>query len=562
MKKITILAGLLLLAIKANAQLKPTKLSVFSNGTYFESKEGKLKFDNGKAAVDVPGTMLQGTFWLQGESPAKIKQINVSVDTVKKAKTSVFLDDYLEGNVGKTMTLRFSLPSINDVVNFKTVSGTLLAFNNSTGLIKFKTTEGKILLISAGTLNDMDLEASANSTFKADTLIRRANIILDKNVAEAPFGQVSMQTGLQWQPSYYVKLETDKDARLIMKATVENGTENDYKDVNVDLVVGTPQMAFGTIYDPVSSLPVPSLYENDYNRGPLRRGYYYTPDAFTVQTGYGFGSGAGIAPPGITRGAYTVVADEEYGDMATAPAMAAVSYAWDQKVDIAKLEDYDAEGTKRADLYYYSAGKVSLPKDAKTLLPISQSTIPYKHVYDAVISDLTNYATNRMVIDNGESKPIDVFHSVKLTNTTKAPLTDASVFIVNENEDPIAQDKISYTPINDEVSIKLAKAIDVLVKNKEEEIGKEDKAKKIGKYTYNKVVLKGTVELANFLDKPITLTVKKVVRGEVTKPDGGTVTKPARYVTDNPLSIVKWEIPLKAGEKKSLVYEYEVYILP
>ncbi len=89
-----------------------------------------------------------------------------------------------------------------------------------------------------------------------------------------------------------------------------------------------------------------------------------------------------------------------------------------------------------------------------------------------------------------------------------------------------------------------------------------DKAKKIGKYTYNKVVLKGTVELANFLDKPITLTVKKVVRGEVTKPDGGTVTKPARYVTDNPLSIVKWEIPLKAREKKRLVYQYEVYILP
>jgi hypothetical protein len=136
------------------------------------------------------------------------------------------------------------------------------------------------------------------------------------------------------------------------------------------------------------------------------------------------------------------------------------------------------------------------------------------------------------------------------------------VFVVNENEDPIAQDKLNYTPVNEDASIKLSKAIDVSVKGKEEETGKDEKARKFNKKTYDKVMLKGTLEVANYLDKTITLTLKKALRGEVTKTDGGTVTKPGRFLDINPVSLIKWDVELKPGEKKTIVYEYEVYIAP
>lgn len=598
MKKTTLLAIAILLSMGAFAQLQPTKLSVFSNGTFFEQKEGKLKFDHNTAHVDLPGSILQGTFWLAGNSDIKIKQIDVGVDTVKKVKNAQYLDDFLAGNEGKVVTLRFIqnlIASPNPTL--RTLSGTLISFNKQSGLIKLKTTDGKVILINADNLNDIDLDANANETFKDDTLIRRANIYLDKPVAEAPFNQVSMQTGLQWQPSYFIKLENDKDARLIMKATVENGTEISYDKIDLDLVVGSPQLFFGTATDPVSHFfapPPPSLsynwdYEGDsdeeldyrganFKSSRFRRAFTrdYTIAATTVNGsmatgqggGYGYGAGPGRADYYIDGAKVsTGGVPAMYGDLSGGIINSGFDYktatngAFEVALDITVDKDYSSEGKKSADLYYYKAGKVSLPKNTKTVLPISQSTIAYKHVYEAAIGDITNYAYNKAIL-NDEAKTVDVFHSLKLTNKTAAPLTEASVFVVNENEDPIAQDKITYTPINEDVSIKLSKAIDVSVKSKENEIGKDEKARKFNKKTYDKVMLKGTVDIVNSLDKTITLTLKKALRGEVTKTDGGTVVKPGRFLDINPISLIKWDIDLKPGEKKTIVYEYEVYIAP
>ena len=50
------------------------------------------------------------------------------------------------------------------------------------------------------------------------------------------------------------------------------------------------------------------------------------------------------------------------------------------------------------------------------------------------------------------------------------------------------------------------------------------------------------------------------MNGEVTKSEGATVSKSGRYNSLNPFSTIKWEVELKAGEKKTITYEYEVYI--
>ncbi len=596
MKKTSLSAIAILLAWCAHAQMQPTKLSVFSNGTFFEQKEGKLKFNDNKAHVDLPGTILQGTFWLAGSNDIKIKQIDVAIDTVKKTKNAQYLDDFLAGNQGKNVTLRFTPPTAlatNPIM--RTVSGTLVSFNKQTGLIKVKTLENKIVLINADNLNDIDLDANSNDTFSDDTLIRRASIYLNKSVAEAPFNQVSMQTGLQWQPSYFIKLENDKDARLVMKATVENGTEVDYDKIDLDLVVGSPQLYFGTTIDPVANFYIPVIptggsspysytwdFEGDGDgtenlnlRGARFRNVFIRREDFARQT-YNVtvtdANGSTIAGQGgyskisnlstITGGVPAMYDQLSNGiinpngyDFTT------TTGAYQVALDITGDKDYTYEGSKSADLYYYHAGKVSLPKGAKTLLPIAQSTINYKHVYEAAIGDITNYAYNKTILST-DQKTTDVFHSLKITNKTGAPLTEASVFVVNENEDPIAQDKLNYTPVNEEASIKLSKAIDVSVKSKEEETGKDEKARKFNKVTYDKVMLKGTVDIVNSLDKPITLTLKKALRGEVTKNDGGTVTKPGRFLDINPVSLIKWDVELKAGEKKTITYEYEVFITP
>jgi hypothetical protein len=111
--------------------------------------------------------------------------------------------------------------------------------------------------------------------------------------------------------------------------------------------------------------------------------------------------------------------------------------------------------------------------------------------------------------------------------------------------------------------VRLSKAIDIIMKNSEEEKTRDDNAKKIGKTNYSKVVLKGTVNVDNFQNKEVTVTVTKSINGTVLSNNAeGKVTKVNSYNYVNPASNIKWEVKLGANDKKVLNYEYEVYFIP
>jgi Domain of unknown function (DUF4139) len=521
MKKLLIITGIVLSAIAVNAQVKTTKVSVFKNGTFFQKKEGNMKITDRVTYVDVPSTALLGTYWIASNKDAKIQQIDVRQDTIKKTKNAQSIPDYLQGNEGKTVTLRYNQVLDANKPAMRSVTGTLVKYNPQTGLIKLKTDGNKMLIISISNLNDVEFDASVSDKFEADTIVRRAKIQLEKAAGEAPFTIVSMQTGIQWSPSYYIRLVNDKDARLVMKGTVENHSEEDLSDVDLDLVVGAPQMFFGSQYDPISLSYLTNLITSSYGN---TRSYALDNRSLNIQT---------------NTGSYYD------SDMMSIP--------------IAGEDEFTADGEKIADLYYYKAGKISLKKNTKTLIPLSLTTIPYKDVYEAEIGDITNYYVNRTVTYD-EMQRTDAFHSLKFTNKSGAPITTAPVFVVDQDEKPLAQDQIKYTSPNADVLVRLSKAIDVSVKSKDEELTRTEKVKKYNKAFYDKITLKGTVELANYLDKPITLNLKKQLNGEVTKSDGASVSKSGRYNSLNPYSTIKWEVQLGAGEKKTITFEYDVYI--
>jgi hypothetical protein len=132
--------------------------------------------------------------------------------------------------------------------------------------------------------------------------------------------------------------------------------------------------------------------------------------------------------------------------------------------------------------------------------------------------------------------------------------------VLNEKEQFLAQDNMNYTPQNATTSVRLSKAIDVVLKNQEEETNRNDSYKKVGKSNFGKVVIKGNVIIENFQATAIALNVTKNVTGEVLKQsDNGSVIKKKNYYTGtNPTSEIKWELNLKPNEKKTVTYEYEV----
>lgn len=516
MRKI-VLASVLTLAIALNAmaQLKTTKISVFKNGSYFLIKEGNMYLKDKTFRMDIPQTALMGTFWVNAGKDTKVKQITMREDTVKKNKGIETMMDMLSASIGKNITLRYLYGDKDKSI--REVSGQLLSYNRLNSSIRLKAADGKTIFTTTSQMIEVVSDFNADS-YTADSTYRMARVTVDKGLDRTDVSLMVMQTGILWQPSYIFKIMNDKDARLEMKATVENYSE-EIENAEINLVVGSPQMHFGLTLDPITNNYLTNAYANNYGGAQ----------------------------------------NYQFQNMA-APAMMESDMATRGAVINTNQPTYSTEGEKTGDLYFYRAGNIDLPKNSKTIIPLASQNVQYKDVYECDLYDHVNFCNTRSIYNDPNQK-FEAYHSVKFTNTTPAPLTTAPVFVVSDKEDPLAQDETKYTPIGGEMSIKLSKAIDVQIKNTEEELSREDNAKKIQKAVFTKVKLKGSIELANFQDKKITLNLSKSVQGTITESGNGKVTKVRDYYNNqNPTSKAKWDIDLAPNEKKTITYEYEVFV--
>jgi hypothetical protein len=309
--------------------------------------------------------------------------------------------------------------------------------------------------------------------------------------------------------------------QLEMRALVENFAEN-IKDAELTLTVGDPNYKYGRSIEPFASPYLSSLLGASPNYGA--RAYQFQNKGAAMQ---------GFAPM-----AQIESVDVGYSD----------------------YNEYTTAGEKTGDLYMYRVGKVTVPMNSKASFQVFSQKISYKDVYKVQIGDVVNFASTLYVNNNPEQR-FDVYHSMKLTNSTKNPFTTAPVFVMNEDLEPLAQDEITYTPVGGNVSVQLSKSPDITIKNNEEEKDRQERARTYNKAVYHKVVISGSVEINNLQDKDVTLNVTKYVNALVTSAsDNGTITKPPKFQGLNPNSMIEWELPIKANEKKTLTYFYEVYV--
>jgi len=527
MKKSILLPMLFIAWHFTNAQqtLKPTQVNVFKNGTYYIVKEGTVYPKNSKVSVEVPNQPLLGTYWINTVKDVKVSKIMYETDTIKKWMTAQDIPDVVFANKGKKIKVGYK----TDDKTYRETSGTLQDYFKSSGMLKIKTIDAKTIYILIANVFDFSVEDIPADKMLADSLTRTANIEFSKSLESTNLKLVYMQTGIQWIPSYNVKLISDKELQLEMKALVENSAEA-IDDADLTLTVGNPQFFYGYQIDPIAQ----------YNQTNIS-------SLYTTTGSYSFNKNMPVVQSNVYQ-AYT--ANESTNNSA---------YGGNTN-NYADYSSYTTEGEKTNDLYMYKIGKVSLPKNTKTSFQIFANNLPYKDVYEVNISDIVNYSYNSYVGNDPEQK-FDVYHSLKITNTSENPFTTAAVFVMDENLQPLAQDQMKYTPVGSDVSIQLSRASDVMVKNSEEEVSKTETTKKYANETYTKVILKGTVTVENLQDKKITLSVNKVLTAEITDvSDSGKIKKSGKYYGLNPNSEVNWEVALTAKEKKTITYSYEVWV--
>lgn len=508
-----ILSGLFAIACtSAIAQSLPVKkISIFKNGTAMIVHEGSTPITGGKATLPVPSRAIYGSYFLGTGKDNTVKNIAIKNDTLKKQEKATAIWQLIAGNVGKKVALNFSPAGKIDHL----VSGKILSYNQQSGLIRILGDNGKTQVLNATDVYMAEFAEEEKQTYLADS-IQRSLVITPANTSgNLNVQEVYLQTGMNWMPSYFMILKDEKTARLEMKATIENFADP-LSDAETELIVGAPQMTNSDKLDPMT-------YD------------YQTTDGISAVT-YG-GSGT-------------------YSNAMQAKSLAVAApytYEWSQ--------DFATAGEKNDDQYIYKIGKVSLGKNTKGVYPIFAGSIEYKDKYEGVIEDRSNYAESRAA--NNDETPIDVFHSLGIKNTASVPLTTAPVTIINEKDQFVAQNEITYTPAGSTSTVRLSKAIDIIMKNPEEETNRTDNAKKVGKQTYSSVKIKGTVMLENFQNKEVTVAVTKNTNGEVsTASDGGKITRQKTYSNINPLTQIKWDVKLAANQKKTVSYEYEVFFTP
>ena len=492
-------------SMEAQQSLPLKRITIFKNGTALLTREGKAAITGGIARLPIPSEVLFGGYWIGVTKDNTIKSLAFQNDKVAKDEPAKDLWQHLAGNIGKQITISLSQK------DEKTVTGKIMSFEKEAMVVKIKQDNGKITMLNVQGIYQLDFNEEVSKTYKEDSVRRMVLIHPEKSASEISLQELYMQAGINWIPSFLLKLKDDKVARLEMKAIVENAVD-DIVDAETELVVGAPQMYFGQKRDPI------------------------TYDYLTVD------GNAKVA---------------EYGQpmqmLSNARSSGLASSA-----DGAFDSEFATEGEKNSDMYIYKIGKISIPKNGKGSYPVFATTVEYKDKYEGTIPDKTNFIYSRYC-DPGETN-YDVFHSLELKNTATVPLTTAPVMVVNQKEQFLAQDLLKYTPVGGSVDIKLSKAIDIVMRNAEEETLRTDQAKKVGKVNYGRVVIKGTINLNNFQNKEVTVVIKKNVNGSVlSQSDGAKTTKGISYIEQNPNSTIAWEVKLGVNSKKVLTYEYEVF---
>lgn len=511
MKNFLLLPALLLAhLLPAQNSLPVKKVTLFKNSTALMVKEGSLALKNGSAVMPIPAQARFGTYFIGSAKDNAVKNIVFRNDTLKKQDISRSVWQHLAGNMNKPVVISYTPTQGVD----KTLSGKVVDYDLYSGILKFVSDAGRTSVMHVSQVYQADFKETPSPYYMADS-IKRMMVLKAAQPAESiQLQEVYMTGGLNWIPSYYLKFKDDKNARLEMKATIENYAE-ELKEAELELVVGSPQMKYSAKLDPMTYDYLTVSY-NDYGGGASQK--YMQANAYGA--------------------AETMSMDAGYFE-----------------------GDYTTAGEKADDIYIYKPGKISLPYAAKGNFPIFASNVEYQHKYEGTISDITNYYSLRYV--QPEEKTFEVFHSIELKNNTNVPLTTAAVMVMNEKEQFVAQDELKYTPVGASTTVRLSKAIDIVMKNAEEEKSREDNAKKIGKTTYSKVFLKGTVNIDNYQEKEVTVTITKTVNGTITDAkDGGKVIKKNPYSSINPQSEIKWEVKLAPNQKKTLNYDYEVLFVP
>jgi hypothetical protein len=403
--------------------------------------------------------------------------------------------------------------------------GRYIPENSSSEILTIKTEKG-IVAFNLGSViraefTDGDPAVTIHNKQKCPSI----RIQLEKPAGGEKISISYLARGITWAPGYLVDLSDSKTARFSAHAVIVNEM-TDFKNVDLQLATGFPNIKFGEILNPVAKSQ--SLAE--------------------------------------FLGALTNPSGRQSGN----------SYMMNQQAIISQAEDYRvsepsvvpsystaAEGVVAEDLFFYPVKNFTLMNNETSWLPLFTAEMPYKHIYTWKIEDFLDNQDHyqNQSETQGRKMAEEVWHSCRLVNTLSMPLTTAATEFMTNGEFT-GQDVCYYTAPKAETTIRINKALNLLAEQVEVEIERKRDAATFHGYRHDLVKVRGELKIRNKIGKTVDVEITKELSGEVLESDPKCsdvkTAKGLRQV--NPKHILKWEIELKSNEEETLSYQYQVYI--
>lgn len=519
---------------------KARTLSVFKNGLGFIIKDGQTELKDGWARTEQLPTAALGALWI-GAKGNSVSEVVAYKEMVTEETEAISQAELLAANVGRpvilthivggtTRTLRGVLLSV-PADRKPDEPGTIEVAMHSAYrpypsaprlaelvLLRVSTNgQSTIVSVNKNAIQEIELPGDATTKTKRAKEVSRARIRVAGNPPAAELTMASLQKGILWSPSYRVDIVNEQKAGLTLEAVLANDAE-DLEDVEVSFVVGYPNFLYADVVSPLS--------------------LQQSVTAF-IQA---LSSGRSGAPRDRIMSQSVLYNVAAYNTGIPGEATYSATQAM--------------PGETGTDLFFYRQAGVTLKKGERARYTVFEAAVPYEHIYRWEVADNMNVDSGGHRRNPGTSSEAEnqVWHTLRLENTTQQPWTTAPAFTVN-NAKPAAQDVLNYAPPGSKTSLRLTVATDLRAEQFQTEIAR----KIVG--VFDEVTVQGKLKLTSRKHQETQLLISKSLVGEIMGENEGKVTKVARQLNSvNPNSEIEWEFELGPGKIKELSYQYKVLI--
>ncbi len=336
-------------------------------------------------------------------------------------------------------------------------------------------------------------------------------------------GMAYLRKGITWIPEYTLKVLDETTAELTLRGTLVNEAE-DLIHTDVHLVVGVPHFVHTDFLAPISV-------------GQVIRtiGAAVAPQAIRSQIANN------VAIFSNANGAQQFDQLPGVVDQPVAPAGGDLSSA------MGNLPQMD--GSAATDYTVYTKEDLTLRRGEKAIVTLFKRKITYSHIYRW-------------------TPPGRMEHSLVLHNGTDTAWTTGPCLAISAEQAPrqtmaLSEDLLKYTPKGGNGELPVTAAINIAHDKTEREIDRELKAHNPTDKVYlDLVTLEGTLRLRNFERREVTIVIANSIPGKPLEADadGSISVDPTKLKLLERAGSVRWQVTLKAGEEKTLKYQYERYV--